>query len=106
MNQIKMKIMHDIITDCIRIASFERRPDKNFIGCPDGKGGWKEHEVEPGLPTDHLPILAISTHMAENLYYELGKFFEPQKPSATTAELDSTKYHLEDMRKLVLKNSS
>jgi len=77
---------------------------KRHYEVPDGKGGWESIEREPGFNDDiQKRLLSFSREDAERVLVGLLAIFGHPKADQLERELDATKNHLEDMRKLVFK---
>lgn len=73
--------------------------------CRFTKDGYIEQE-EIGEGISPAPTMIISRYMWEGLRKAINGVEETPDKKALDAELTATKFHLEDMRKLVFKNKS
>lgn len=85
----------------IRLYFLQTQGDKVFIARPLDEGTWQTEELKEGLDPIK-PSLVMSHFLYKALIEEVHKEPSPVK-EAVDAELTATKYHLEDLRKIVFK---
>ena len=102
----KIRVHHEWDSDYILISPISYEGDTIYAEVPDKDGKWKRLEKKRGeLFPDNFKdqCLKFTRDDAEKLYHGLMSIFGKQQLEPKQAELDATRYHLEDMRKLVFK---
>lgn len=98
MNEIKVYIENEpwLMTKAVYVV--KRELNKTYLLVNDE---WVL-QVE-GVNVDRKPTLRLSEDIFQMVIDALSKEIKPTEKAEVDAELKSTKYHLEDMRKLVFK---
>lgn len=98
---MKVKIFYDVISDEMKFLFYEERDGQRYIVKPVAI---ELEAVKKGYPTEasmSIPGLAASELMV-SLAEELdGQGIKTDKDSKLEGTIEATKYHLEDMRKLL-----
>lgn len=107
-SQFMIKLYFKDFNNSVVIVPESIRPDgRREMAYPNGKGDWEVQTYDfKNIPKmEDFPLLEMPFEWAQALLESLGEKFTPKGPMATEQELKSTKYHLEDMRRLVFKDS-
>jgi hypothetical protein len=97
-----VKLIPEPWSNMVSLYIGQSTPNKNFICNIDEYGELIEHEVKSGK-VDIKPTMKISRLIWDSLSMALQGVAQPPEKSHIEGELQATKYHLEDMRKLALK---
>lgn len=89
-------------SDEVRIWLGHRKDGKFHNARVDKTGHLELTEMKEGAETPD-PLMVVPTHVWQMIVDAVAEKTPPTKKEALSAELDATKFHLEDMRALVFK---
>ncbi len=79
----------------------KRELSKTYNGTPDKYGNIKWKEIKEGLATEIPPLFKVNGWLWQDIVDAMTKETPPREKQRIDGELVSTKYHLEDLRKLL-----
>ena len=100
----KAVIEYEPWSDRVKIWLAELIHDKTYVASVNKDGVIEMTEVKEGAAPEK-PLLIVNGNAWEAITQALSDALPPVKQEVVDAELKATKYHLEDMRKLALKDN-
>ncbi len=106
MEDLQVYIERSFSTDCYKFHFILRRPDKTYRGNIVDNGTIQFEEINPEISQEDKPAIVLN----DRYFVLFGRamlkaleenHIEPEEKKYIEGKYESTKYHLEDLRKLL-----